>query len=244
MPYKQKSNNIMQQLVILTGAGISAESGLSTFRDTDGLWQQYDVMELASIQGYRRNRERVLEFYNARRSNLLTVRPNHAHDLLAELERDYQVTIITQNVDDLHERAGSTHVLHLHGELTKVTSSMNPNDPKCVVERPLDQAIAIGDKAADGSQLRPFIVFFGENVPNMSLAAQIVQQADIFVVIGTSLVVYPAATLLRHVPKGTPCFLIDPGTFDDTMVRGFEHIQTTAVAGIDLLKEKLRQLRS
>ena len=135
MPYKQKSNNIMQQLVILTGAGISAESGLSTFRDTDGLWQQYDVMELASIQGYRRNRERVLEFYNARRSNLLTVRPNHAHEVLAELERDYQVTIITQNVDDLHERAGSTHVLHLHGELTKVTSSMNPNDPKCVVER-------------------------------------------------------------------------------------------------------------
>ena len=154
----------MKHLVILTGAGISAESGLSTFRDKSGLWQNFNAQELASIQGYRRNREAVLDFYNARRQNLLTVKPNHAHKVLVELEKDYRVSIITQNVDDLHERAGSTHVLHLHGELRKVTGSNNPNDPKCIIEKPLDEPIMIGEKAADGSQLRPFIVFFGESV--------------------------------------------------------------------------------
>ena len=232
----------MKHLAVLTGAGISAESGLSTFRDPDGLWQHYDVMELASLQGYRRNRERVLEFYNARRRNLLTVAPNHAHRVLAELERDYAVTIITQNVDNLHERAGSSHVLHLHGELCKVTGSMNPNDPACITERPLDQPIHVGDKAADGSQLRPFIVLFGEGVPNMAQAAKIVGQADIFVVIGTSLVVYPAANLLQHVARGVPRYLIDPGTFDTSQIAGFEHIHTTAVAGIDILRERLAAL--
>ena len=233
----------MKHLVVLTGAGISAESGLSTFRDSGGLWQQYDVMELASIQGYRRNRARVLDFYNARRKNLLTVEPNHAHRVLAELEKEYRVSVITQNVDDLHERAGSTNVLHLHGELRKVTGSMNPNAPECIKELPLDQPIEVGDKAADGSQLRPFIVFFGEGVPNMSKAAKVVEEADIFVVIGTSLVVYPAANLIDHVPWNSPCFIIDPGEFNSSAIHGFEHIKTTAVAGIDILIEKLVELR-
>lgn len=232
----------MKHLTVLTGAGISKASGLSTFRDKDGLWQNYDVMQLASIQGYRRDREKVLDFYNARRQNLLTVEPNHAHRVLAELEKDYQVSIITQNVDDLHERAGSTHVLHLHGELRKCTSSNNPNDPKCIVEKPLDEPILIGEKAADGSQLRPFIVFFGENVPNITVAKKIVREADIFVVIGTSLQVYPAAGLKEYVPWKIPCFIIDPADSWKEDLYGFEHIQTTAVEGIDILAKKLKSL--
>lgn len=232
----------MKHLTVLTGAGISKASGLSTFRDKDGLWQNYDVMQLASIQGYRRDREKVLDFYNARRQNLLTVEPNHAHRVLAELEKDYQVSIITQNVDDLHERAGSTHVLHLHGELRKCTSSNNPNDPKCIVEKPLDEPILIGDKAADGSQLRPFIVLFGEKVPNITVAKKIVREADIFVVIGTSLQVYPAAGLKEYVPWKIPCFIIDPADSWKEDLYGFEHIQTTAVEGIDILAKKLKSL--
>ncbi|MBR5171000.1 MAG: NAD-dependent protein deacylase [Muribaculaceae bacterium] len=229
----------MKHLVILTGAGISAESGLSTFRDNGGLWQNYDAMELASIQGYRSNRAKVLEFYNARRKNLLTVAPNHAHQVLAELEQEFRVSIITQNVDDLHERAGSTNVLHLHGELAKVTGSLNPNGPECIKEMPLDKPIELGDKAADGSQLRPFIVFFGENVPNMPKAAKIVEEADIFVIIGTSLVVYPAASLVEHVPWDSPCYIIDPGDFNPSTLIGFKQIKTTAVTGVDILKEEL-----
>ncbi|MBR3453519.1 MAG: NAD-dependent protein deacylase [Muribaculaceae bacterium] len=232
----------MKHLVVLTGAGISKESGLSTFRDKDGMWQNFNAQDLASIQGYRRNRAAVLDFYNARRQNLLTVEPNHAHKVLAELEKDYMVSIITQNVDDLHERAGSTNVLHLHGELRKVTGSNNPNDPKCIVEKPLDQPIEIGNKAADGSQLRPFIVFFGEGVPNMTEAKRICKEADIFVIIGTSLVVYPAATLIESVPWKIPCYIIDPGEFYEQDLHGFEHIKTTAVAGIDILIKKLAEL--
>ena len=152
----------MKHLVVLTGAGISAESGLSTFRDNNGLWTKVNAEELASIQGYRKDRAKVLAFYNERRKNLLTVEPNHAHRVLAELEKVYKVSIITQNVDDLHGRAGSTNVLHLHGELRKATGSNNPNDVRCIKEMPLDVPIEIGNKAADGSQLRPFIVFFGE----------------------------------------------------------------------------------
>lgn len=233
----------MKHLVVLTEAGISAESGLSTFRDTNGLWTKVNAQELASIQGYRKDRARVLAFYNERRKNLLTVEPNHAHKMLAELENEYKVSIITQNVDDLHERAGSTNILHLHGELKKVTSSANLNDPRCIVEKPLDEPIHIGDKAADGSQLRPFIVWFGENVPNMTAAKRICQDADIFVIIGTSLMVYPAATLIESVPWGIPCYIIDPGDFyTENGLYEFEHIQTNAVTGIDLLKQKLRQL--
>ena len=232
----------MKHLVVLTGAGISAESGLSTFRDSNGLWTKVNTEELASIQGYRKDRAKVLSFYNERRKNLLTVEPNHAHKVLAELEQEYKVGIITQNVDDLHERAGSSNVLHLHGELRKVTGSNNPNDPKCIVEKSLDEPIKIGEKASDGSQLRPFIVFFGEDVPNMEQAKRIAKDADVFVVIGTSLQVYPAAGLKEHVPWNIPCYIIDPGEFWAEDIYGFEHIKTTAVAGIDILKEKLKAL--
>lgn len=232
----------MKHIVVLTGAGISAESGLSTFRDNNGLWTKVNAEELASIQGYRNDRAKVLAFYNERRKNLLTVEPNYAHKVLAELEREYKVSIITQNVDDLHERAGSTSVLHLHGELRKVTGSNNPNDERCIREMPLDQPIKIGDKAADGSQLRPFIVFFGEGVPNMIEAKRICKEADIFVVIGTSLVVYPAATLIESVPWKIPCYIIDPGEFYEQDLYGFEHIKTTAVAGVDIIKERLVRL--
>ena len=233
----------MKHLVVLTGAGISKESGLSTFRDTDGLWSNFDAMELASIQGWRRNREKVLEFYNARRKKLLEVEPNHAHRVLAELEQDFKVTIITQNVDNLHERAGSTHILHLHGELTKVTSCNNPNGQAFIHEKPLDQPIEIGERAADGSQLRPFIVFFGEGVPNMTEACRLTEQADIFVIIGTSLSVYPAANLMNHAPRNADRFIIDPGSFAECQRLGFEHIRASAVAGIDVLKERLETMK-
>ncbi len=232
----------MKHLVVLTGAGISAESGLSTFRDNNGLWTKVNAEELASIQGYRKDRAKVLAFYNERRKNLLTVEPNHAHRVLAELEKVYKVSIITQNVDDLHERAGSTNVLHLHGELRKATGSNNPNDVRCIKEMPLDVPIEIGNKAADGSQLRPFIVFFGEGVPNMTEAKRICKDADIFVIIGTSLVVYPAATLIESVPWKIPCYIIDPGDIYEQDLYGFEHIKTTAVTGIDILKQKLAEL--
>ncbi len=232
----------MKHIVVLTGAGISAESGLSTFRDNNGLWTKVNAEELASIQGYRKDRAKVLAFYNERRKNLLNVQPNHAHKFLAELEKEYKVSIITQNVDDLHERAGSKYVLHLHGELRKVTGSNNPNDSRCIREMPLDQPISIGDKAADGSQLRPFIVLFGESVPNMTEAKRICKEADIFVIIGTSLVVYPAATLIESVPWKIPCYIIDPGDFYEQDLYGFEHIKTTAVAGVDILKERLTAL--
>ena len=232
----------MKHIVVLTGSGISKESGLSTFRDKDGLWTKVNVEELASIQGYRKDRAKVLAFYNERRKNLLTVEPNHAHKVLAELEQEYKVSIITQNVDDLHERAGSTNVLHLHGELRKVTGSNNPNDPKCIVKKPLDEPILIGEKAVDGSQLRPYIVLFGESVPNMKSAERIAKEADIFVVIGTSLVVYPAASLIESVPWKIPCYIIDPGDFYEQDLYGFEHIQMTAVTGVDILKQKLTEL--
>lgn len=239
----------MKHLVVLTGAGISKESGLSTFRDKDGMWQNFNAQDLASIQGYRRNRGAVLDFYNARRQNLLTVEPNHAHRVLAELEKEYKVSIITQNVDDLHERAGSTNVLHLHGELRKVTGSNNPNDPKCIREMHLDEPIKIGNKAADGSQLRPYVVLFGEEPPHMVEAKRIVNKADIFVVIGTSLSVYPANTLVQDVDCSIPQFVIDPceslvdmNDSCNLLWRGFTHIQTTAVEGIDILREHLKAL--
>jgi len=242
LPSWYKKNTGMKHLVVLTGAGISKESGLSTFRDKDGMWQNLNAPRLASIQGYRKNRSAVLDFYNARRKNLLTVEPNHAHKVLAELEKDYVVSIITQNVDDLHERAGSTNVLHLHGELRKVTGSNNPNDPNCIIEKPLDEPISIGEKAADGSQLRPFVVFFGEKVLNMKPAERIVKDADIFVIIGTSLQVYPAAELKDYVPWKIPCYIIDPSELWSGDIYGFEHIQTTAVVGIDILKDKLAHI--
>jgi NAD-dependent deacetylase len=183
----------MKKLVFLTGAGISAESGITTFRDSGGLWEQYPVEAVASIQGYYRDPALVIQFYNERRRQLKTVEPNKAHQLVAKLEKFYDVCVVTQNVDNLHERAGSHHIIHLHGELTKATSTDNPNDPSQVITLADGEDIHVGDKAADGSQLRPFIVWFGEAVPMIELAADAVSEADIVVVVGTSLNVYPAA---------------------------------------------------
>lgn len=224
-----------RHIVFLTGAGISAESGIPTFRDSNGMWGKYDAMKLASIEGFRENPQAVLDFYNARRKNLLEVEPNHAHRVLAELENEYEVTIVTQNVDNLHERAGSSRVIHLHGELSKVTSSRNKLLPDNIKEYPLDVPIRLGDKAADGSQLRPYIVWFGEYVDKMDEAEYWVKQADIFVVIGTSLVVYPAAGLVDYAPKGIPKYLIDPNEMEGGLPLGFQHIKAKAVEGIDRL---------
>lgn len=195
----------MKHIVVLTGAGISAESGIKTFRDADGLWEGHDVMEVASPEGFARNPELVLNFYNERRKQLKDVEPNQAHKDLAALETDYKVTIVTQNVDDLHERAGSTDVLHLHGELRKIRSTGNPNDIKTWAED-----IYLGDTCDKGYQLRPHIVWFGEAVPEIETAIKICYTADILIIIGTSMQVYPAASLIDYVQPDTPMYYIDP----------------------------------
>ncbi len=228
-----------KKLVILSGAGISKESGIDTFRDKDGLWKKHDAMKLASIEGWNDDPQAVLDFYNARRQQLLTVQPNKAHQLLAELEQWYDVTIITQNVDDLHERAGSSHVIHLHGELTKVCSSANKEDKDCIELRPLDKDIHLGDKAKDGSQLRPYIVWFGESVPNMPLAMNTAFEADIFVVIGTSLLVSPANTLTACSGAGHN-IVIDPGEVE--VPDGFLHIKESATVGMEMLYQSLMKI--
>ena len=195
----------MKHIVVLTGAGISAESGIKTFRDADGLWEGHDVMEVASPQGYAANPELVLDFYNQRRRQLLDVTPNQAHLDLATLENDFKVTIITQNVDDLHERAGSTNVVHLHGELLKVRSTFDQTDIHCWTKD-----LVLGDLCKKGAQLRPHIVWFGEAVPMIDTAVTICVTADILVIIGTSMQVYPAASLMHYVPEQTPTYFIDP----------------------------------
>lgn len=201
----------MKHIVVLSGAGISAESGIRTFRDSNGLWEEYRVQDVATPEGWERNPQLVTEFYNQRRKQLLTTEPCEAHRILAEMEQDYQMDIITQNVDNLHERAGSSRVLHLHGELNKVTSSVHPNDPSqiCVL-REEEYEVHMGDKAKDGSQLRPYIVWFGEAVPNIEPAMELCEQADIFIIIGTSLNVYPAAGLIHYTRPHIPIYLIDP----------------------------------
>lgn len=196
----------MKRIAVLTGAGISAESGISTFRDHNGLWRTHRFEDLATPEAWQRNPQLVLEFYNVRRKQLFEVEPNQAHFALAELEKHFQVDVITQNVDDLHERAGSTKVLHLHGELKKVRSTENPE----LITEMKHWELKWGDKAADGHQLRPHIVWFGEAVPNISPAVQLVKKADLFLVIGTSLQVYPAAGLLDYAPYSTPVYLVDP----------------------------------
>ncbi len=195
----------MEKIVVLTGAGISAESGIKTFRDSNGLWEGHDVMEVASPQGWYKNKELVLDFYNQRRKQLLQVKPNKAHDLLAQLEKRYDIEIITQNVDDLHERAGSTNVLHLHGELFKVRSISNEN-----LVYTWTKDLKIGDYCKNGSQLRPHIVWFGEAVPMLDKAIEITKKANILVIIGTSMQVYPAASLIHYIPINTPIYFIDP----------------------------------
>jgi NAD-dependent deacetylase len=195
----------MKKIVILTGAGMSAESGIKTFRDADGLWEGHDVMEVASPEGFERNPALVLDFYNQRRQQLLKVMPNSAHEELAKLENSYDVHIVTQNVDDLHERAGSSKVIHLHGELLKARSTIND---QLVYFREKD--IIIGDHCELNSQLRPHIVWFGEAVPMLDTAIEITMQADLLIIIGTSMQVYPAASLVNYVQKNTPIYFIDP----------------------------------
>jgi NAD-dependent deacetylase len=231
----------MKKLVILTGAGMSAESGISTFRDSGGLWEQHRVEDVATIEGYMRNPKLVLDFYNERRRQLPLVKPCRGHELVAALEQWFDVTVITQNVDDLHERAGSTKVIHLHGELMKATSTDEPNDPTQIVTLDEDHMdIHIGDKAADGSQLRPFIVWFGEAVPEIERAAEISSQADIYVVIGTSLNVYPAAGLVQFVPDHSPVYLIDPKDVPWSSGHRYRHIKKGASEGMEELTEMLK----
>ena len=230
----------MKKLVILSGAGISAESGISTFRDAGGLWDKYPVMQVASIEGYEADPELVINFYNERRKQLLDVKPNQGHILCAEREKYFDVTVVTQNVDNLHERAGSHHIIHLHGELTKVCSSYNPNDPRYIRElKPEEFEVKMGDKAGDGSQLRPFIVWFGEAVPEIETAVQYVEKADIFVIIGTSMNVYPAASLLYYVPEKAQVYLIDPKDVNINTRRPITHIKKGASEG---MKELLNTL--
>ena len=228
---------LRQKMAVLTGAGISAESGLATFRDNNGLWKQHDAKKLASAAGFHEKPQAVLDFDNHRRKQLLQVEPNHAHFLLAELEKWHDVTIITQNVDNLHERAGSTHVIHLHGELTKVTSSKDRLNPCCIKDYPLDTPIRLGDKAADGSQLRPFIVWFGEYVYAMEVAMNYVNSADIFVVIGTSLTVHPAANLVEYAHPEVLKFIIEPN--DLNIPNGYIHIKDSATKGTERLIDEL-----
>ncbi|MBQ9864331.1 MAG: NAD-dependent deacylase [Bacteroidales bacterium] len=195
-----------KKVVVLTGAGISAESGISTFRDSDGLWEQYRVEDVATYDAYLRNPELVLNFYNERRRQLFQVKPNEGHRQLVRLEEKYDVYIVTQNIDNLHEQAGSTNVLHLHGLLTQARSDRDDN----LIIDIGDRDIHLGDKAPDGAQLRPHIVWFGEAVPNIEPAAALCEQADYFIVVGTSMNVYPAAGLIHYVPRTSPCYLVDP----------------------------------
>lgn len=241
-----KHKPFRQHIVVLSGAGMSAESGLSTYRDEDGLWKEFDWEKLSSASAFYENHEPVLEFINYLRHQVSGAEPNHAHRLLAELEQWHDVTIITQNVDDLHERAGSTNVIHLHGELTKVTSSDDRTNLEYIQELPLDVPIRVGDKAADGSQLRPHIVWFGEFVTGFDKAEKIVRNADIFVVIGTSLTVYPAASLIRYAHPEVPKFIINPGdafnACDSEAIEGYEHIKQVATMGVEVFIDRLIEL--
>jgi NAD-dependent deacetylase len=226
-----------KKLVVLTGAGISAESGLKTFRDSDGLWEGYEVTEVATPGAWRKNPQLVLDFYNERRKNVAEANPNAAHYGLAGLEKDFDVTIITQNIDDLHERAGSTNVLHLHGEIFKMRSE---RDVTLITE--IKSNIKLGDTAEDGAQFRPYIVWFEEPVPKMEEAVPIVYSADIFVVVGTSLVVYPAAGLINYVELETPKFIIDKKIPPTSPMRNLTLIEKPATEGVGELIELLKQV--
>ena len=221
------------RIVVLSGAGMSAESGISTFRDNGGLWDQYNVEDVATPEGWMRNPQLVTDFYNVRRKQLLEVEPCLGHELVAKLEDEHAVTVITQNVDNLHERAGSSYIIHLHGELMKVTSSISPNDSRYI--KTLDEEhleVKIGDLADDGSQLRPFIVWFGESVPEIEKAADECAKAEMLIVIGTSLNVYPAAGLTRCVAPGTPIYLIDPNPVTWNSNEKVHHIVKGASEGM------------
>ncbi|KWW30176.1 MAG: Silent information regulator protein Sir2 [bacterium P3] len=225
-----------KKVVVLTGAGISAESGISTFRDSDGLWERHRVEDVATHEAYLRNPKLVLDFYNERRRQLFAAQPNEAHRQLVRLEAHYEVHIVTQNIDNLHEQAGSSHVLHLHGELTKARSDRDDN----LIIDIGDQDIHLGDKAPDGAQLRPHIVWFGEAVPNIEPAAALSEEADVFIVVGTSMNVYPAAGLVHYVPRTAPCYLVDPKAVSVSRpVTAFAEKATTGVKKVvDLLIEE------
>ena len=223
-----------KKLVVLTGAGISAESGLKTFRDADGLWEGYDLNEVATATAWRKNPALILQFYNHRRQNVLEAAPNAAHYGLADLEKHFDVHIITQNIDDLHERAGSTQVLHLHGEILKMRSEINED-----LIYPITTEINIGDKAEDGGQLRPHIVWFVEPVPMIEKAIEVVKRAEIFVVVGTSLQVYPAAGLVNYAPWPIPKFIIDRKVPSTSVLYNLTAIEKPATEGVEKLSQLL-----
>ncbi len=227
----------MKKLVVLSGAGVSAESGISTFRDSNGLWENYNVEDVATIEGWWRNRALVLEFYNQRRAELATKKPNKAHKLIAELEKDYDVTVVTQNIDNLHEQGGSTKVIHLHGESTKVRPEDCEQDCKTidVGYKPIN----LGDTDSRGVQLRPNIVWFGEAVPKFDTAARIASQADIMLIVGTSLQVYPAAGLVQYARPGIPVYLIDPKPLN-LHLPGVVQITDVATRGMERFVELLK----
>ena len=233
----------MKKLVVLTGAGVSAESGISTFRDSDGLWENYRVEDVATIEGWYRNPSQVLDFYNDRRAQLPTVKPNAAHLAIADLEMEYDVTVVTQNVDNLHERAGSTKIIHLHGELTKVRPENCFNDMDGFSEEKVFDIgydpISLGDKAPNGARLRPHIVWFGEAVPKIGQAIDAVEAADILLIVGTSLQVYPAAGLYAYAQAGTPIYIIDP---KDVQVRDgrITHIREVATKGMEIFRKLVK----
>jgi NAD-dependent deacetylase len=229
---------IMKKLVVLSGAGMSAESGLKTFREMGGLWEEYDVYEVASPGGWNQDRELVLRFYNERRKQLLEARPNAGHYGLVELEKEFEVRIVTQNVDDLHERAGSSNILHLHGELRKSRSTVDPDLVYDIEGWKLEE----GDFCEKGSQLRPHVVWFGEAVPAIEEAARVVSGADIFVIIGTSMNVYPAAGLINYVSPTAPVYVIDPNEVSIIGHPQIRVIQLTAGEGVKLLMEELRNV--
>ncbi|MBT3385616.1 MAG: NAD-dependent deacylase [Prolixibacteraceae bacterium] len=226
-----------KKLVVLSGAGMSQESGLKTFRDMGGLWEQYDVTEVASPEAWQKNPELVMRFYNERRKQLFNTKPNAGHFGIAELENNFDLEIVTQNVDDLHELAGSTKVLHLHGELRKARSTIDPD----LIYTLEHWELKIGDKCEKGSQLRPHIVWFGEAVPAMQNALPIVQNADILIVIGTSLAVYPAAGLVNYAKPEIPIFVVDPNR-PEIFMKNVTYIQEKAGIGVEILKSKLKKL--
>ena len=228
----------MTKIVVFTGAGVSADSGLSTFRDADGLWANYRIEDVCTPEALARNRSLVIEFYNKRRKELLSTKPNPAHYAIAELEKHFDVQVVTQNVDDLHERAGSKRVTHLHGELMKLRSERNSEliVPIEGWEQTLDA------RAEDGALLRPHIVFFGESVPMFDAATHIAAEADLMIVVGTSLAVYPAAMLVRYAKSGVPIYVVDPGTPDTSLIRNnpLTHIKARAAEGMPELAERLK----
>ena len=232
-----------KKITVLTGAGVSAESGISTFRDSDGLWESHSVDDVASIEGWYRNPSLVLDFYNARRAQLADVRPNAAHLAIASLEEDFDVTVVTQNVDNLHERAGSTKVVHLHGELTKVRPENCCNDRDGFSEATVfdigTDAIHVGDMAPNGAQLRPHIVWFGEAVPKIDAAIDAVEAADIVLIVGTSLQVYPAAGLYRYARMEAPIYIIDPKDVPARDSR-ITHIKDVATKGMETFKNLIK----